>query len=151
MARQFEGVDTAHACLIGSEDHRTLALVFDGTGVAAADVRQWMVERLPRFMDPDHSSPRDGIQLSSAGKVEPEDGRRHCSRGTACCTRPVHAREYGERVHRPFRRDPVGAWCRRAGQPRAGIARLRGDFLAQLEATFGCEVELARAGSPLRR
>jgi acyl-coenzyme A synthetase/AMP-(fatty) acid ligase len=55
VARQVEGVATAHACLIGGEPHATLAVVHDHADeadVPVDTVHRTPADRLPRYMTP---------------------------------------------------------------------------------------------------
>lgn len=140
VARAADGVDAAHACLVGRDGMRTIALIVEGSAADDGDLGTFMGARLPRYMMPTVVVPGQ-VPLSSAGKV---------SRRTVEDVARSVLLEEGRRLTVS---DVVDDFARRfAGQaPVAGAGFLgrRGlgslacvRLLAQIEVMFDCEIDL---------
>jgi amino acid adenylation domain-containing protein len=140
VARAADGVEAAHACLVGRDGLRTLALVVEGSAADACDLRVFMAARLPRYMMPTVVVPGH-VPLSSAGKV---------SRRTVEEVAQSVLVDEGRRLTVT---DVVDEFASRfAGSTSvagAGVLGRRGlgslacvRLLAQLEVMFGCEIDL---------
>lgn len=142
VALRIDGVKAAHACLVGSEDRRTIALVFDGDGVTVGQVRKCLAERLPRYMIPTTVIP-GRVELSTAGKAV-RKAVEEVAVAALRATRHQLTPEFmvSEYLDQFAGSEPV---------PGAGILGRLGlgslacvRLLAQLEVTFGCRIELVR-------
>jgi|APMI01.1.fsa_nt_gi fengycin family lipopeptide synthetase D len=139
VARSVDGVQTAHACLVGRDGVRTLGLVVEGVA-NLSELAAFMATRLPRYMVPTILV-RGHVPLSTAGKV---------SRRTVESVAGAALRAEGQRMTVPDIVDEfVGRFAGTAPVKGAGVLGRRGlgslscvRLLAQLEATFGCEVAL---------
>lgn len=140
VARSADGIDAAHACVVGRDGLRTIVLVVEGSAADDGDLAAFMAARLPRYMMPTAVVPGH-VPLSSAGKV---------SRRTVEDVARSVLREEGRRSAVS---DVLDDFVRRfAGQvPVAGAGFLgrRGlgslacvRLLAQIEAMFECEIDL---------
>lgn len=139
VARAAGGVQVAHACLVGRDGVRTLALVLEGVSTTG-EVEAFMATRLPRYMMPTVVV-RGHVPLSTAGKV---------SRRTVEAVVEAVLREEGQRR---AVQDIVDEFVRRyassAAVEGAGVLGRRGlgslscvRLLAQLEVTFSCEIDI---------
>ena len=139
-ARAMDGIDAAHACLVGRSGLRTLALVVEGSAADLGDVEAYLGARLPRYMVPTvvvHGH----VPLSSAGKV---------SRRTVEEVVQSVLLDLGERLAVTEVVDEfVSRFAGSASVAGAGVLGRRGlgslacvRLLAQLEVMFDCEIDL---------
>lgn len=140
VARAADGVEAAHACLVGRDGSRTLALVVEGSTTDPGHLADFMADHLPRYMVPTVVVPGQ-VPLSSAGKVSRravevvaqsvllDEGRR------LTVTNVVN--EFASRFAGSAPVAGAGVLGRR-GLGSLACVRL----LAQLEIMFGCEIDL---------